>query len=366
MFARSIPRAPHRRRVSPIRGRASPVRGTTPSSWAHNTRCPISTVGSRRAPVEPDQPGRARPGGRGRFAVRRCGSRAPAHRSAKAGASTCGSLGGEGISKRFSRRRFLGAGALAVGSAVLIGPHVARAASSATVYGLDPDGGSDGCGCSACGACRSHAANKLFASAADAAAGRAHAHCRCQVVGRGAVEGAIYDALFVDGGGRSSVDLRHGWVQSVLAASSSPPAMTTPTQSPAAGARAGAGTPTSGEAGVGPAQPTGVDDRSSLGTSRTTARLRAAWVRRLGPDRRALFVQLDASAPLDATISLQRSGRQLARRSVRLAAGRQVVRLPLATTVPKGPATVRVRFAAAETGSTVRAVSVPAKQPRRR
>jgi hypothetical protein len=323
--------------------------------------------GSRRAPVEPDQPGRARPVDAGGSPSVDAGRMPRDTGSAKVGAPTCGSLGGAGVSTRFSRRRFLGAGVLAVGTAVLVGPPVARAAASVTVYGLDPDGGRDGCGCSACGACRSHAANKLFATAADAAAGRAHAHCRCQVVGRGTLEGAVYAALFVDGGGRSSVDRRHDWVQAVLASSSSSsPAVSTPTPSPAGAARPSAGLSAPSGSGAGPTQSAEPGGRSPLGTSRTTARLRAAWTRRLGPDRRALFVQLEASAPLDATISLQRGGRQLARRRVRLAAGRQVVRLPLATTVAKGPAIVRVRFAATEATSTTRAVSVPAKQPRRR
>lgn len=319
--------------------------------------------GNRRAPVEPDQPGPARPGKAGGSPSVEAGRVPRDTGSAKAGAPTCGSLGGEGISRRYSRRRLLGAGVLAVGSAVLVGPPIARAAGTVTLYGLDPDGGREGCGCSACSACRSHAANKRFASAADADAGRAHPHCRCLVVARGTVEGAIYDALFVAGGGRSVVDLRHGWVQVALAGSSSPPPLTTPAQTPAGAAAPEASL--SGAPGTGSSRPGGCGGRALVGRS-ATARLRAVWVRRLGCERRAVFVQLEASEPLDATISLQRNGRRLARRSVRLGAGRQVIRLPLATTVPKGPATVRVRFAAAEPGSTARAVSVPAKRPRRR
>jgi hypothetical protein len=92
-----------------------------------------------------------------------------------------------------------------------------------------------------------------------------------------------------------------------------------------------------------------------------TARLRAAWVRRLAPDRRALFVQLEASEPLEATISLNRRGRAVARRTLVLAKGRQTVRLPLAPTVAKGPANVRIRFAA-QPATAMRAVSVPAKR----
>ena len=87
------------------------------------------------------------------------------------------------------------------------------------VWGLDPNwDGRDpsSCGCGACASCRSHAANKWFASAAAADAGRAHPFCRCAVVPLVEVEPATFDALFRAGGGHASVDLRYQWVQAVL------------------------------------------------------------------------------------------------------------------------------------------------------
>lgn len=237
-------------------------------------------------------------------------------------------------------------------SIVLAGPPVLRAATPTTVWGLDPDGARAGCGCSACSACRSHAHYKLFASSADADTGRAHPFCRCEIVSLGTLDAATYSTLFLRAGGRPSVDTRHGWVQTALAASPSPP------PAPSALTNSGSGQPTapSSKPTATPAKP------GDAKTAAATARLRAAWVRRLGPDRRAVFLQLEASRPLEATIALHRHGRPIARRTLTLAAGRQTVRLPLATTVQKGPATVRVRFASVP-GSAKREVSVPAKLP---
>ena len=266
------------------------------------------------------------------------------------GASTCGSLARGLTQHPVSRRNLLGAGLFAAGSAFLIRTPVLGAAPITTAWGLDPDGARDGCDCRACAACRAHAHYKLFASAADADAGRAHLYCRCQVVSLGALDLETYTTLFLQGGGRPSVDKRNQWVQAALAASPSPPpapvAPSTSEPVQASGSpSATPGTAPQGEAGA-PAV--------------ATARLRAAWVRRLGPDRRALFVQLEASQPLEATISLKRRGRAVARRTLVLARGRQTVRLPLAPTVAKGPASVRVRFAAGPAGAS-RNVSVPAK-----
>ncbi len=306
--------------------------------------------GSRRASVEPDQPGsgwssnaNGSPFARGDRSPRDTGSLV-------IGASTCGSLDRGHLPMRLSRRSLLGAGLLVVGSAVLMRPAGLLAAPPSGVWGLDPDGARDGCGCAACGACRRHAEHKLFASAADAAAGRAHPFCRCQVVSFGTLDAETYSTLFLQDGGRPSVDKRHPWVLAALSASPSPPP-SAPVAQPSGSAQP-AQASTSGTPGQG-----GGDKQK-----RATAHLRAAWVRRLAPDRRALFVQLEASRPLEATISLNRHGRTVARRSLTLAAGRQTVRLPLAVTVPKGPASVNVRFAAVPRTVT-RAVSVPAKQP---
>jgi hypothetical protein len=266
-------------------------------------------------------------------------------------ASTCGSLA-RGFHHPVSRRNLLGVGLLAAGSALLIRPPVLGAAPITTTWGLDPDGARAGCGCHACAACRAHAHYKLFASAADADAGRAHPHCRCQVVSFGALDLETYTTLFLQGGGRTSVDKRTQWVQAALAASPSPPPAPVAPPAPAPARASGA-----------PSNPPGTAPQLGSPGVIATAHLRAAWIRRLGPNRRTLFVQLEASQPLEATISLHRRGRALARRTLILAKGRQTVRLQLAPTVAKGPASARVRFATGSAPAT-RAVSVPAKHAR--
>jgi hypothetical protein len=308
--------------------------------------------GSRRASVEPDQPGSEQLSYAGGFPSAPGGSSPRDTGSSNIGASTCGSLDRGSLEMRLSRRRLLGVGIVAMSSVVLAGPPMLRAATPTTVWGLDPDGARGGCGCSACSACRSHAHYKLFASSADADTGRAHPFCRCEIVSLGTLDATTYSTLFLRAGGRPSVDTRHAWVQTALAASPSPP----PSPSVLNKSESGQPTEPSSKPAATPVKP------AEVKTVAATARLRAAWVRRLGPDRRAVFVQLEASRPLEATIALHRHGRPIARRTLTLAAGRQTVRLPLATTVRKGPATVRVRFAAVP-GSAKREVSVPAKLP---
>jgi hypothetical protein len=50
-----------------------------------------------------------------------------------------------------------------------------------------------------CNACLSHAANKLFATLADAEAGRAHPNCRCVAVAGMSISQSQFDQLFVAG-----------------------------------------------------------------------------------------------------------------------------------------------------------------------
>lgn len=128
-----------------------------------------------------------------------------------------------------SRRAFLGG---AVGGLALAGPLASRAgaATTSTVYWLDPDWGNGDPGCvpnrgqSACGgcyACVSHYQNKLFATAAAADAGRAHPRCKCKVMAAFTVDDATYAALFATA---ESADRRTPGVSELLAGSTTAPA----------------------------------------------------------------------------------------------------------------------------------------------
>ncbi|MEM9035834.1 MAG: hypothetical protein AAGD18_14660 [Actinomycetota bacterium] len=85
--------------------------------------------------------------------------------------------------RRMSRRRFI---TVAAGTTALAGAGVRQlvvaddsGASTATAYVLEPR--SCGTSCGVCNACRRHADNKLFLTAAAADGGRAHPGCRCVV-----------------------------------------------------------------------------------------------------------------------------------------------------------------------------------------
>ncbi len=113
-----------------------------------------------------------------------------------------------------SRRTAL-VGGLAVAGGLLVTGR-ADAADTVPTYALDPTQGGT-ClspGCSTCHACLSHAANKLFASAADADAGRAHPGCRCTVVAGVSVAQSVFDQLFA---AAASADRRTVAVGSLLA-----------------------------------------------------------------------------------------------------------------------------------------------------
>ena len=135
--------------------------------------------------------------------------------------------------RRMHRRAFIvGGAALVAGFASVRAAPGGEAASAPPrpvyrVYQLDPKpdpagGNASVCtrrgGCAGCRACRRHAANKLFVSAAAADAGRAHPHCKCRVVSA-TLPAAAWAALF---GGpvtprRLSVDRRQAAVRAVLA-----------------------------------------------------------------------------------------------------------------------------------------------------
>ena len=235
------------------------------------------------------------------------------------GNACCGSPGRDGPQRTFSRVRFLGAGfASAVGG---LGAYAMQAAAAETVqvWGLDTSGGTDhaGCGCSACAACIAHASNKLFASAAVADAGRAHPRCKCVVVSLGRIHERIYRSLFVDGGGRDSVDRRYQWVQAVLA------------HDPSLAER--------------PARPRGPGP-----AVRTAPQVQAALVRvraRHGRNgSRWLYADFDAAEVVTVGLSLTRQGPVIARRVTGDVSGLRRLKLLIPPDAQAGPARLRVRL----------------------
>lgn len=89
--------------------------------------------------------------------------------------------------ERLTRSRFVAAAA--AGIAGVAAPQALAAPPGTTVYFLDPCGGpSEGGRCS-CRACESHAANKIFLTAAAADSGRAHPHCNCAIVSKQVTHG---------------------------------------------------------------------------------------------------------------------------------------------------------------------------------
>jgi hypothetical protein len=225
---------------------------------------------------------------------------------ARRGHACCGSPGREAGERTLSRLGFIGAGVVATAGA--LGGYTARAgaATTAQVWGLDPDGdGGDpgSCGCGSCAACRSHAANKWFAGAAAADAGRAHPYCNCTVVRLVHISEGSYDALFVDGGARDSVDLRSQWVQAVLSESQ--------------------------------------DAADALAAERQgvlRAVVRPASVLQSVNGRRVLYVDVIASEVVAGTVSVTRDGRTLAHNSLSDVFGTRRIRLEIPHRTRPGPA----------------------------
>ena len=319
--------------------------------------------GSRSAPVESDQPGRHFRSDESGFRSRvdeSCPGTPPHLRPAL---SVCGSpdrgmVQRKAISAPLSRRQLLVAG-LTAGAAALVGAPVAGAAPEVAVWGLDPSAGREGCGCSGCVACRAHAANKIFASAAAADAGRAHPRCKCAVAQIDTVDSSVYEALFVEGGARTSVDRRRQWVVAALASTSPvapPPDPAPPTVDPQP------------PASVGPTHPFAVWPASSPAMPGPI--LRSAWVRREPPARRVLYVRLASAVPVEATVALVpglAGGPVGVRRRVRVTGGRRTVQMALAAGVAHGPAQLSVKFRdeSGRTRHVTRLVSIPARQVRR-
>jgi hypothetical protein len=138
-----------------------------------------------------------------------------------------------GIEDRSSRRHFLSragaaSGALvasaALGGAPALGRRhhrhkkkhhtvpIFKLGSQAPIHTCAPGAGV----CTACNACTSHAANKIFASADAANAHRAHPGCRCGVYQAAELPEDTWLALFGPGGRIGVVDIRDPRVQAIL------------------------------------------------------------------------------------------------------------------------------------------------------
>lgn len=231
---------------------------------------------------------------------------------------SCGSRGRDPGQRTISRVSFLGTGL--VGAAAVAGLYApsTKASTNVQVWGLDPEGGAhDSCGCRSCQACRSHAANKLFASVSDAEASRAHPFCRCQVAPLVKVDERTYNALFVDGGARASVDRRHTWVLAALAQGPPIPDPTAPVDA--------AGKPKSAMPLV----------KASL--------VQARLYRGPGGGR-VVHAKIDAAETVAATITLRRGRVPLAHRHIARVRGRRTVMLTIPSGVSAGSARLSVRL----------------------
>jgi hypothetical protein len=218
---------------------------------------------------------------------------------------------------------FLGVGLVSAAGA--FGGYAARAsaASSTQVWRLDPDlECAPGKGCSGCSACRAHSANKIFASAAAADANRAHTYCKCRVAPLANLESSVYNALFVDGGARASVDLRRQWVQAVLAQA--------------------------------PALPL-------ISDGRVHAVARHVFMRRKTNGTRALYVDIEAAEPVTATIAIVRGKQTLATKTVSGPSGRKRRKLEIPGDVKAGPARLRLtlRNPTGDADVFTRAIQIP-------
>ena len=275
---------------------------------------------------------------------------------ARRGHACCGSPGRAQGERVLSRAGFLGVGLAA--AAVVAGWYAPRAnaATSVQLWGLDPNWGGDPglCGCGACAACRSHAANKLFASASDADGGRAHSFCKCLVIPLVLVDESIYNALFVDGGPRASVDRRSQWVQAVLARG---PSVPDPLQKdgPAGGNESGSGTSDVVDIS---------SDDSAVSDTIVTAVLRGVRIRRRTNGRRVLYADIDAAEIVTARLGITRKRVTLASRTIAGINGRRTLRLAIPPSVGVGPARLELNLsdAAGNSALVTRGIHIPRRK----
>ncbi len=250
-------------------------------------------------------------------------------------------------------------------------PRAFGAPGDVPVYGLDPEWGASDptCTgtCSACSACRCHAANKIFATAADADAGRAHPACKCLVVQLATIAPALYDALFVTGGSVPSVDRRSSETAATLAGAPSIPAPAgagcggrpaSPILPGGGGGSGGGG----GQGGDDPVRPgsnangtTGGSQDPQKGCSnlrdvavadgKVAARVVSTWVRGGRYAKRVVYASIEATETVEAIVTVRRgTSKVLAKRRFSCLRGRSIVRVAIPETAKAGPARVEVEF----------------------
>jgi hypothetical protein len=226
-----------------------------------------------------------------------------------------------------SRRAFVG---LATATACELAFGFASASASgsgvAQVWGLDPRAGSDRCGCKGCSACRSHAANKLFATAASADLQRAHPGCRCLVISLGQIEQHLYNGLFANS--RLSVDRRQLWVQEALTKPSSQPPLQ---QVGGGGSLVSAGSPS--------ATGTQALPPEEIQVAVTSARIRVTE-----DHVRLLVARITAVHPLQATMTITRHGKTLASSKITHVQEAELLTLTIPAALNSGLATLIIHL----------------------
>ena len=251
------------------------------------------------------------------------------------GGANCGSPGRGGSGRTLTRVGFLGSGLVVAAGALGGYAAQAQAAETVQVWGLDPNWGGDpaACGCSACASCLAHASNKLFASAASADSGRAHPYCKCLVVPLARLDVDVYNSLFLNGGGRESVDRRHQWVQAVF------------THEPRAEQSSFA-------------PPVESSVRSAPAVHAVIGRVR---IRRGINGQRVLYADIDCEQSVTAMLVITRQGPIVARRVIPGVNGSRRLKLPIPATAKAGPARLRIRIrnAAGTTATVTRGIQIP-------
>jgi hypothetical protein len=256
------------------------------------------------------------------------------------GSACCGSPGREEHGRKLTRVSLLGSGLVAAAGALAGSVTQASAAESVQVWGLDPNwsGGGVACGCSECRSCVAHAANKLFANAAAADSGRAHLHCKCLVVPLMRLDEDRYTSLFLNGGGRESVDRRYQWVQAVF--KDDPPPELSSFAPP-------------------------VESSVRAGSVRTAPAVHAVlgrvWIRHRASGQRALYADVAAEQAVTVTLSIARQGPTIARKVVTGVNGSRRLKLAIPASTKAGPARLRLRFrdAAGTSRVVTRSIQIP-------
>jgi hypothetical protein len=247
-----------------------------------------------------------------------------------------------------TRRLFLGRAAT-VSGVLAFGAFAAPAdpaSGTLVVYVLDPDAGRGGGCCQACTACRGHAANSYFATAADADLHRAHPYCQCAVIEGPALPYNTWIALFGPPAAiaRPRVDKRTPWVADTLAAAATPPAPSPtpepsePLPDPPAAATVTATTPeaqtqTPPSSTAAPLAVAGVAPRASAPLIITIG-LRCI---RAGTAKRVIALKLNLRRPANVhTRILQNSGQVVASHHFQAPTGNSLQRLSIPNGLPPG------------------------------